>query len=264
MTERKTPSGRPGVLLLPQAGRTAARTTAKRRAGRRCRMGLIAPQAFGTGGGSTRAGPAEAKPVLPWVTSQKGLLADCPQRQRLIAVRPARPNERPSWSRMVMPSPSRRIGPLLRTMILMSGIGAPDRRPPDSSGSRPGLHLTRRRRLRVRSRYAVHGLRQWRSEYPGGYGAAPPSSMTQKSTRSENCMIRGSPARLVMVARVAVFEMLKSGRPRLARLNTLNASQRRIAPTRPLSLTRFWRLKSRLEYAGPRRMLRPALPNVPE
>jgi len=64
--------------------------------------------AFGLGGGSSWAWHSDWKPTLLCVPSQKGLLAECPQRHRETTVRPARPYTRPSWSQIVMPSPSRR------------------------------------------------------------------------------------------------------------------------------------------------------------
>lgn len=64
--------------------------------------------AFGLGDGSSWAWHSDWKPTLLCVPSQKGLLAECPQRHRETTVRPARPYTRPSRSQIVMPSPSRR------------------------------------------------------------------------------------------------------------------------------------------------------------
>src|SRR5712675_1032296 len=72
---------------------------------------------FGAGGGSVRASTADSKPHRLWVPSQKGLFDDSPQRQRVITVRPARSNGRPSWSTSTK-SPSMRTGPLLRIVTL--------------------------------------------------------------------------------------------------------------------------------------------------
>src|SRR5258706_4807355 len=72
---------------------------------------------FGAGGGSVRASTADSKPHRLWVPSQKGLFDDSPQRQRVITVRPARSNGRPSWSTSRKPT-SMRTGPLLRIVTL--------------------------------------------------------------------------------------------------------------------------------------------------
>src|SRR6266436_4552936 len=76
---------------------------------------------FGLGGGSSRAATVSAKPQALWEPSQKGLLAECPQRQRLTVVRPARPNGRPSGSTSSK-SPSMRSEPLWFTVILVAAI----------------------------------------------------------------------------------------------------------------------------------------------
>jgi hypothetical protein len=51
------------------------------------------------------------------VPSQKGLFSECPQRQRLIAVRPDKSKVLPLESQIVN-SPSTRIEPLLLIVIL--------------------------------------------------------------------------------------------------------------------------------------------------
>src|SRR6266478_885213 len=80
---------------------------------------------FGLGGGSSRAATVSAKPQVLWEPSQKGLLAECPQRQRLTVVRPARPNGRPSGSTSSK-SPSMRSEPLWFTVILVAAIFSPE------------------------------------------------------------------------------------------------------------------------------------------
>jgi len=65
-------------------------------------------------------------PVRLWLPSQNGLLADCPQRHSLIAVRPASPKAVPAGSR-ISKSPSIRIGPLFMHVIFV-GIFREDSR----------------------------------------------------------------------------------------------------------------------------------------
>src|SRR4029453_19515414 len=64
----------------------------------------------GGGGGRSRAGHRESNPILLWVPSQNGLLADCPQRQSETTVGPGRPKVLPSWSVRTLFSPSLRVG----------------------------------------------------------------------------------------------------------------------------------------------------------
>src|ERR1039457_2437422 len=77
---------------------------------------------LGLGGGRSRAATASVKPVRAWEPSQNGLLADCPQRQSEITVRPARPKAAPIGSR-ISKSPSMRMGPLLKTETLVGITG---------------------------------------------------------------------------------------------------------------------------------------------
>jgi hypothetical protein len=58
------------------------------------------------------------KPIRLWLPSQKGLLAEWPQRHREITVRPPNPNTWPEASQ-ISNSPSIRNGPLLRGVILV-------------------------------------------------------------------------------------------------------------------------------------------------
>src|ERR1035441_2190311 len=76
---------------------------------------------LGLGGGSSRAVTSWVKPVRAWEPSQKGLLADWPQRQSEITVRPASPKAAPEGSR-ISKSPSIRMGPLLKTETLVGII----------------------------------------------------------------------------------------------------------------------------------------------
>jgi hypothetical protein len=76
---------------------------------------------FGAGGGRSRAGQRDSKPTRLCDPSQKGLFSDWPQRQRPIAVRPARPNSLPSESCTVN-SPSTRIDPLLKMITFAATI----------------------------------------------------------------------------------------------------------------------------------------------
>src|SRR5713226_4651597 len=79
------------------------------------------PYSFGIGGGNSRAWTSSWKPTVLWLPSQKGLLAEWPQRQRLILVRPARPNGFPSGS-TISKSPSTRRGPLWAGVIFVAAI----------------------------------------------------------------------------------------------------------------------------------------------
>src|SRR5580692_6608406 len=78
---------------------------------------------FGLGGGSSRATTGSLKPEVLCEPSQNGLLAEWPQRQRPIEVRPARPKAWPSGS-TISNSPSTRIDPLLLMVILAAAIQA--------------------------------------------------------------------------------------------------------------------------------------------
>src|SRR5579864_6810122 len=49
--------------------------------------------AFGAGGGRSRAGQTDSKPVLRCAPSQKGLFPECPQRHKPTVVRPPRPKD---------------------------------------------------------------------------------------------------------------------------------------------------------------------------
>src|ERR1022692_4191422 len=88
---------------------------------------IIWNYSLGLGGGSSRAATASLKPVRAWEPSQKGLLADWPQRQREITVRPASPKAAPVGSR-ISKSPSIRMGPLLKTETLVGMAGMVARR----------------------------------------------------------------------------------------------------------------------------------------
>src|SRR5580765_7872527 len=77
---------------------------------------------FGFGGGSSRAATGSLKPVRAWDPLQNGLLAECPQRQSEITVRPARPNAAPAGSR-ISKSPSMRMGPLFKTITFVGITG---------------------------------------------------------------------------------------------------------------------------------------------
>src|SRR5690349_11942575 len=77
---------------------------------------------FGLGGGRSRAATGSLKPVRAWDPSQNGLLADCPQRQSEITVRPARPKATPAGSR-ISNSPSIRMGPWFNTETLVGITG---------------------------------------------------------------------------------------------------------------------------------------------
>src|ERR1035441_7475540 len=79
---------------------------------------IIWNYSLGLGAGSSRAATASLKPVRAWAPSQKGLLADWPQRQSEITVRPASPKAAPVGSR-ISKSPSIRMGPLLKTETLV-------------------------------------------------------------------------------------------------------------------------------------------------
>src|ERR1019366_3497456 len=96
---------------------------------------IIWNYSLGLGGGSSRAATASLKPVRAWAPSQKGLLADWPQRQSEITVRPASPKAAPVGSR-IWKSPSIRMGPLLKTETLgvitdgSTGVGGRAKRGP--------------------------------------------------------------------------------------------------------------------------------------
>src|ERR1035441_764395 len=81
---------------------------------------------FGFGGGNSRATTVSAKPMRLWAPSQNGLLAEWPQRQSEITVRPARPNEAPVGS-TISNSPSMRMGPLFCGLILVGIFGSSHR-----------------------------------------------------------------------------------------------------------------------------------------
>jgi hypothetical protein len=81
-------------------------------------------QIFGFGAGSSRATTVSEKPLVLCEPSQNGLFAECPQRQRPMAVLPARPNAWPCGS-TISKSPSILIEPLLLTVILVAGICSP-------------------------------------------------------------------------------------------------------------------------------------------
>src|ERR1700720_808978 len=86
-------------------------------------------QLYFVGGGRSRACCWSWKPAALCDPSQKGLFAECPQRHRANAVRPARPYARPSISTSSH-SPSMRNGPSFRTMIFVEAI-----LPPQAIGS---------------------------------------------------------------------------------------------------------------------------------
>ena len=77
---------------------------------------------LGLGGGRSRAATGSLNPVRACAPSQNGLLADCPQRQSEITLRPARPKAAPVGSR-ISKSPSMRMGPLLKTETLVGITG---------------------------------------------------------------------------------------------------------------------------------------------
>ena len=78
-------------------------------------------QTFGFGGGRSRAWTGSVKPTRLCEPSQKGLLVEFPQRQRPIAVRPARPKGAPVGS-TISKSPSTRIEPLLLIVIFVAAM----------------------------------------------------------------------------------------------------------------------------------------------
>src|SRR6266852_1864781 len=78
---------------------------------------------FGGRGAPGGHGISEAMYVMR--ASQKGLLAEWPQRQRLMAVRPARPKGFPSGS-TISKSPSTRMDPLCLTVIFVVAIFSPE------------------------------------------------------------------------------------------------------------------------------------------
>jgi len=77
----------------------------------------LSTQTLGAGGGRSRAGHTDSKLTLRCDPSQKGLLADCPQRHRPITVRPPKPKGLPCAS-TISTSPSTRSDPLSLMMIL--------------------------------------------------------------------------------------------------------------------------------------------------
>src|SRR4051794_31281529 len=78
---------------------------------------------LGLGGGSSRASTTWQKPMRLWAPSQNGLFSECPQRQREMTVRPASPKVAPLGS-TISNSPSIRMGPLLRAVILVGILGS--------------------------------------------------------------------------------------------------------------------------------------------
>ena len=130
-----------------QLGRRAVRSRAMRTRGGDIAWVLLS-SGFRTGGGRSRAGHSESEARLAVAPSQKGLLADWPQRQRPMAVRPARPNVRPpvdDGDVVVLHAE----GTVVADDDLTSGIGAPGRRAndlPDSSGSAPATRVAARLR----------------------------------------------------------------------------------------------------------------------
>src|SRR5436309_14896205 len=87
---------------------------------------------LGTGGGRSRATTTESNAQVLWVLSQKGLVCDWPQRQRLTRVRPASPKTLPSWS-TISKSPSIRSDPLFSTVMRVVAMD-----PPRGNVSKPG------------------------------------------------------------------------------------------------------------------------------
>src|SRR5215469_16888354 len=78
-------------------------------------------QILGFGAGRSRATTWSVKPLVLCEPSQNGLLAEWPQRHRLMAVRPASPNGWPCGS-TISKSPSILMGPLLLMVILVAAI----------------------------------------------------------------------------------------------------------------------------------------------
>lgn len=77
---------------------------------------------LGFGGGNSRATTVSANDMRLCDPSQNGLLAEWPQRQSEITVRPARPKAAPAGS-TISNSPSMRIGPLCCGEILVDMDG---------------------------------------------------------------------------------------------------------------------------------------------
>src|SRR5215469_10085987 len=75
----------------------------------------------GAGGGRSRAWTSSVNPTTLWVPSQKGLLAEWPQRQSEIFVRPASPKGFPPGS-TISKSPSTRSGPLCEGVIFVAAM----------------------------------------------------------------------------------------------------------------------------------------------
>src|SRR5262249_26790677 len=86
----------------------------------------------------------------------------------------------------------------------------------------------------------------------------------QNVARTENCIVRASPASPVIVPTVVLFATSRLGRPKFARSVRLKTSQRSDTSRLPDPNTFFCRLMSTVIQPGPRRMLRPELPNVPD
>jgi len=82
-------------------------------------LGHYVEVGLGAGGCSARALISDWNPTLLCAPSQKGLFSECPQRQRLIEVRPPRSKTPPSES-TISKSPSIRTEPLLRTVIFVA------------------------------------------------------------------------------------------------------------------------------------------------
>jgi len=78
---------------------------------------------LGFGGGSSLATTLSVNPACRWLPSQNGLLAEWPQRQSEMIVRPASPNGAPPGS-TISNSPSMRIGPLFCGEILVAIFGS--------------------------------------------------------------------------------------------------------------------------------------------
>src|SRR5713226_5868389 len=128
-------------------------------------------------GGRSRAWDWSANPTVLCEPSQKGLLAECPQRQSDSAVRPPRPKAFPLAS-TISNSPSTRSGPFGVGVIFVLGIAAESSGVistscPSVLGNR-GIHLIRPRQdpaLQVRN-LAEAGLAQKRHGVGGALAAA--------------------------------------------------------------------------------------------